>query len=234
MLQCPFCGAPVEEGLDRCPTCHIPLEPRTDTAQAQRWCESCGAPIPKGLDACPQCGMPTGDGAAATSDADIWRWEPKRNDASDKPVTLVSAIPDTTLDGTEVLLTEEHESRGRLIALALVAAVALVGGATLYITRPWDPNAYAIHALEDADTSMEGFPGLRTHLSQDASARNEERAHEQQADASLDAFRATMDECALEADAIEADLESYIAGEIWDASDIARRAHQLQETFAGE
>ena len=234
MLQCPFCGAPVEGKLDRCPACHMPLGDGLAVSSQPRWCESCGTPVPEGLDACPQCGMPTGDGASIPSDAGIWRWERTRRDAQPRPVTLVSAIPDTTIDGTEVLLTEEHESRGRLIALALAAAVALVGGATLYITRPWDPNAYAIHAFEDADTSMEGYPGLRTHLSQDASARDEEQALEQQADASLDAFRTAMADHSLEADAIEADLESYIAGEAYDASDVERRAHRLRETFAGE
>lgn len=210
------------------------LENRTGVSWCERWCESCGTPIPEGLDACPQCGMPTSDGIPTTSDAGVWRWERKPYKTPAKPVTLVSAIPDTSLDGTEVLLTEEHERRGRLVALALIAAVALVGGATLYITRPWDPNAYAIHSFEDADISMAGYPGLRTHLSQDASARDEEKALEQQADASLDAFRATMGDHALEADAIEADLESYIAGEAYDAADVARRAHKLQETFAGE
>lgn len=213
----------------------MPLSKGTDVAARPRWCESCGAPVPEGLDACPQCGMPTGDDPMAVPDALTWRREHlHRQIVDERPVALVSAIPDTTLDGTEALLTEEHESRGRLVAVALACAVALVAGVTLYITRPWDPNAYAIHAFEDADTSMDGYPGLRTHLSQDTSAIDEEEAIEQQAAASLDAFAQTMSQRVGEADAIEADLEAYFAGEATDIADVARRAHELKEAFSGE
>ncbi len=157
-MRCPNCGTLVRDGVGVCPACHATLEVSTASAPGEVvWCESCGAAIPEGAQTCPTCGMPV----TGVFEEHFEEEPHKADDAS----TLVSAIPpDPSETPDELHAPEERPKRLRLLLLAACAALVLVGGATLFITRPWDPEAYTIHATADADTSMEGFPGTVTHL----------------------------------------------------------------------
>lgn len=55
--------------------------------------------------------------------------------------------------------------RPRTFAFAAVLALVVVGGSTLLITHPWDPQATQTKATEPADVSMSGFPGVVESLS---------------------------------------------------------------------
>ncbi len=113
--------------------------------------------MPYDADVCPVCGMPTEE---AFEDKD----EPPAPSPDDTSA-LVSAIPpDPSKSPEPIQSLEERHRRLRLLVFATALALVVVGGGALFITRPWDPEAYSIHATEDADTSMEGFPGTLTHL----------------------------------------------------------------------
>ncbi len=121
------------------------------------------------------CGMPI-EGAFDDDD------ESEASDGSNDEggaQPLLSAIPEAPTDGADVSLEVNKPARRRLVLVSLLAAVVLVGGTTLFITRPWDPHAYSMRATEEADTSMAGFPGTKPYLvSQD---RLGERIVEEQA-----------------------------------------------------
>lgn len=91
-------------------------------------------------------------------------YDAEREEKEPEP-ELNSAIPPAPEVGDKRVTAEERHRRNRLMIVSALAAILLVGGVTLYITRPWDPDAYKTHATEDADTSMEGFPGEKPHLS---------------------------------------------------------------------
>ena len=132
-----------------------------------RWCESCGSPIPAGTNVCPECGMPV-KGAFDEEVGERFSVRaplPRQEDKELGDAELKSAIPPSPKEGEALVSVDERRKRERMLLVAALAALLLVGGTTLYIARPWDPNAYRTHATEDADTSMEGFPGEKTHLS---------------------------------------------------------------------
>ncbi len=158
-VRCPNCGTLVKDGLDVCPACHAYLGDTLNQSTSDvLWCESCGSAIPSGRDACPVCGLPV----AGAFDESFEDREAAGEDAS----VLVSAIPPDPSENPEGLQAiEERPQKLRHLLIAATAALLLVGGGALFITRPWDPDAYTIHATTDADTSMEGFPGTVTHLS---------------------------------------------------------------------
>ncbi len=77
---------------------------------------------------------------------------------------IVSAIPN--VEGPfSVTSANERMPRRRVFIFAFVAALAVVGGSTLAITQPWNPQAYSTKATEQADTSKAGYPGEVSKLS---------------------------------------------------------------------
>lgn len=180
-MICPACGAFVADGTEVCPTCHYRLVSAHAAGRGEpRWCSSCGSPVPDGHDTCPVCGLPV-EGAF---DEDLGeRFSVGRVTQEPKPDStgFMSAIPPAPKKG-ESIPSDERLRHTRMVLLAAAFALVLVGGGVLYIFRPWDPNAYATHAMEDADTSQDGFPGQKPHLtSQDHIEELEYRAQIEQA-----------------------------------------------------
>ncbi len=123
-----------------------------------------------GATECPHCGMPVSDRALTAADIvnqRVSKIEPADEEMEDthSMARIQSAIPPTPEDGYHDDAAMERFPRWRVILLAAVASVLVVGGGALAIFRPWDPDAYVTHATEDADTSMEGFPGFVQSLS---------------------------------------------------------------------
>lgn len=177
-VVCPGCGLIVEGGADVCPACHHALRLQRDvTTEKRRWCGSCGSPIPEGLDACPECGMPVV--GAFDSDADelldsIRAEEERRLTKLEDSPSLISALPPLPTDGENSIPPHEYHERSRLLLGSALAALALIGSMTLGITKPWVTSPPPIQVREDADTSMDGFPGELSHLtSQDLSAEDD-------------------------------------------------------------
>ena len=155
--------------------------------------------------------------------------------AQERPRYVSALSAPTTVERTVAAATGHAWHNRVLTVVALVSAVLFVGGTTLYITRPWDPNAYAIHSFVDADTSMEGYPGVLTHLSgQDSVEAAEQQAYVDGAAGSLDTFEQQMGERAGEADSILSQLEAYLAGSDVDLSSLATSTHALKDAFASE
>lgn len=123
---------------------------------------------------------------------------------------LLSAIPPAPT-GNEQVLPSERKKRFRLIIASSIAALILVTGTTLFITRPWDPYAYVTHAMEDADTSMEGSLEHMTHLrSQDFAKDAERKEYMWYVQKSLDIFDWQMGAVAQSADGSESVLMAYV------------------------
>lgn len=184
-MICPNCGTTVPDGTLRCPACHAEIDRTVMMPRLEgTWCESCGARIPEGADVCPSCGMPVAHvdhrpagvragevgGVASPSGEPVERANP--NDTAENVVLetedthtmarIESAIPSAPGSGQESL--RERLPRARVLVVALVAAVVLVSGTVLYITHPWDPNAFSTRAETPADTSTAGFPGTVDRL----------------------------------------------------------------------
>jgi hypothetical protein len=129
----------------------------------------------------------------------------------------------------------ENLGRRRILALSLGAAFVLVAGTTIFITRPWDPDAYAIHSFEDADTSMEGYPGYVRHLSsQDKAEEALQEAYVSNLALVLDGFAETMDSTFKEADNVIAQLDAFFAGETVDTNSLAEGCFELKKGFDAE
>lgn len=227
-MRCPSCGTLVDDGLDLCPACHAALG--SDPHHTQNdvlWCESCGSAIPQDRDTCPVCGMPV---ASAFDDMPAEE-EPREDDANE----LVSAIPpDPTEKPDELQVLEDRRRRIRYLFVAACAALLIVGGGTLAITRPWDPNAYTIHATADADTSMEGFPGTVTHLSsQDRIENAVWESYLSDVEDFLNGFRERMWAMSLEADVLYESLPGMTSvGDISVVHDRAREVSKLRSELA--
>lgn len=174
------------DGTLRCPACHAELDQTVAMPRLEgTWCESCGARIPDGADVCPECGMPVErgghrqEGARASEVGGVARPQPLSdgerkdpNDTCENPVLetedtrtmarLESAIPSEPDGSAES--AHDRFPRARVLVVALVAALVVVGGAVLYITHPWDPAAFDTRAKTAADTSTAGFPGTVDRL----------------------------------------------------------------------
>ena len=205
LLKCPHCGTQIQDGLGVCPACNNTLD--SAVAGDSLWCKSCGSPIPQGAKECPVCGLPI-QGAFEED------WDSSDDDSGDgkdsEVPQLSSAIPPTPQPGEE----DEREdafSHTRLLVMAVVAALVVVGGTALFITRPWDPNAYSTHATEDADTSMEGFPGTVSHLSaQDELEAAARSAYLRDGEKAIDEFVPLMVEIGDSCTALEGSTETYV------------------------
>lgn len=171
-MNCPHCGAHVPHDADVCPQCNKEITRDVPDDAPAAWCNSCGSPIPANVKACPVCGMPM---AGAFDDG--WEDADKGDDAKggEPEPELASALPPAPEPGEDAGVGEAPIRR-RLVILATVAALIVVGGTTLYITRPWDPDAYITHATEEADTSEEGSVHSVSHLTGQDLIEDAERA----------------------------------------------------------
>lgn len=239
-MNCPSCGTPVQDGLDVCPACHASLRgaPSPD-GDWHHWCSSCGSPVPEGAEACPVCGMPV-----AGSFEDDWATrEPQTPDEDDDArSSLVSAIPPVPERGEDSVAPEASSTRVRLLLVAVVAASVLIGGTALFITRPWDPDAYVTHAKEDADTSMEGYPGRVSHLSSQDLIEDTERtqylaAAEPALDAYLEHLRQIADKAIEQHEALDAFLDTGVLEDaqqhVEQTAALAEELGQATEEVAG-
>lgn len=208
---CPICGTLVVDEAEVCPACHHRLKTAPVVGDDEaRWCASCGSPIPTGLNTCPECGMPV-EGAFDEGLGE--RFSVGKVVEVEKPEALgfKSAVPPAPQNGGEAVSSAERPRHTRLVLLAAIAALVLVGGTTLLIVQPWNPNAYATHALVDADTSMEGFPGEWPYLS--SQDRVEEGEYQAQLDAAVqqvNSMQSRLGELAATLESSYQSLKAYI------------------------
>lgn len=166
-----------------CPACHARIgRGQASSGGFLRWCDNCGSQIPDGADRCPHCGMPyrrSSSTVAAVLDermGDVERELEEAQDTHSMP-RIESAIPPEPEDGYANEASHEHLPRKRVVLVAVLAAVVAVGVTALAVMQPWNPNAYVTHALVDADTSMEGFPGfVQTLTGQDKNAQADDQS----------------------------------------------------------
>lgn len=155
-MICPFCGTHIDDGLDVCPACHADLAASTATPHTERrYCASCGAIVPEGATFCPSCGMPL-----TKEDSIVMRPLTLGEEGAgpEEVAGVVSALP--AAEGPfSATSANERFPRRRVFIFAFAAALVLVGGVTLAITQPWNPNAYSTKATTEADTSKAGYPG---------------------------------------------------------------------------
>ncbi|RVU98456.1 hypothetical protein EII22_01205 [Coriobacteriales bacterium OH1046] len=177
-MICPDCGARLSDGTLTCPICRRDLGGTHRIPRAEGiWCPSCGALIPEGDGTCPKCDLPA-PGARPARPVRAIRL-PKITDADstsefsaiqipgpdEEPVVEArSAIPPQR-GNEDLTLGYDHMARVRLMVIAALASLLVVGGAILFITHPFDPGKYDQRAREEADTSMVGSPGRLDSLS---------------------------------------------------------------------
>ena len=223
-MICPSCGARVSDGALSCPRCHEPLDVTQKLSLSNAtWCPGCGALVPSGESICPKCGTEVRPDSPApsvrrTRSLDL----PSIGDTGVIPVgeeeetnvmtRIESAIPGADGSSTPTALGDRMP-RTRSFALAAALAVAVVGGATLYITHPWDPDATSISAKTPADTSMQGFPGVVDSLSGQDDSGERVSAAEQVAQ-NMSAFYEELGELSARVDESEEDLRTIgVSGE---------------------
>lgn len=166
-MICPFCGTHIDDGLTVCPACHASLGAAAHALKSERrYCASCGALIPDGATACPSCGMPlTSEDSIMMHPLSMEGEDGAGDDqATDAIPRIISAIPNAE-EPFSATSANERMPRRRVFIFAFVAALAVVGGTTLAITQPWNPQAYSTKATEEADTSKAGYPGEVSKLS---------------------------------------------------------------------
>ena len=223
-MICPSCGARVSDGALSCPRCHEPLDVTQKLSLSNAtWCPGCGALVPSGESICPKCGTEVRPDSPApsvrrTRSLDL----PSIGDTGVIPVgeeeetnvmtRIESAIPGADGSSTPTALGDRMP-RTRSFALAAALAVAVVGGATLYIPHPWDPDATSISAKTPADTSMQGFPGVVDSLSGQDDSGERVSAAEQVAQ-NMSAFYEELGELSARVDESEEDLRTTgVSGE---------------------
>ena len=213
-MECPNCGTLIEDSCSVCPACHHRLDAGQSTNDdGVRWCESCGSPIPSDRDVCPECGLPVegafdDEGERFSVSKESAAMAALNNEDAEK---LVSAVPPTPKSGESTASTGSAHGKKRLIMASALAALVLVGGTALYITRPWDPNAYVTHTTVEADTSMEGFPGEKGHLSsQDRTEEARQQALNGQMAETLSKTREQLSALADKVDVCHADLVEFL------------------------
>lgn len=191
-MICPSCGTHIPDGSAVCPACHARLDSRATGDDAEPiYCKNCGALVSPDDEYCPKCGMPLPKRASAPSRSAILseRLADPAVTGSHEPLKQEDEGDDDDLSSTHVIpriesalppdpaseeAEEDSESlskHSRSIVIIAILALVVVGGITLVITHPWDPDAYSIKATTAADTSKAGFPGTISELKgQDKSA----------------------------------------------------------------
>lgn len=141
---------------------------------------------------------------------------------------LLSAIPATPKAGMANEGMDDSPAHTRIVLAAVLSALLLVGGTALFITKPWDPNAYVTHATEDADTSMDGYPGTITHLTaQDLIEDAEQEAYLEQATQTLRDLESSLEEFSTRAAELEGPLETFVDTGVEPKEDLGESAHDL-------
>lgn len=169
------------------------------------WCSTCGALVPPGAQECPKCGMPLPTAAQpphhfAVRDLDLPKIdvEPEDEREDDPDATHVnvprieSAIP-AEPSATSASQVHDRIPHAKVFLVAALVAVAVVGGATLVITHPWNPDAYASAPTQDADLSKMGFPGTVSNLSGQDKDSSQTSDDSQGADSTYESLAADYD-----------------------------------------
>lgn len=221
---CPHCGHILAGDDLVCPHCQEPLDvTQRISLDNVLWCSECGALIPEGLDSCPKCGHETGrsrsrrrmamnlpeiESAGEGESED----EPGEGEASDNLARIESAIPGNDPEASPGAI-RDRMPRPRAFAFAALLALVVVGGTTLLITHPWDPQATQTKAKEPADTSMSGFPGFVESLSgQDHDREEAPDASSQSTLEVLSEAHEELGELSGQIDSSEGDLRDLIDG----------------------
>lgn len=236
-MICPVCGSNVSDGLDVCPACHANLAvTRVMPKLTGTWCPSCGALVPAGSTACPKCGMPIGAPARDNARVELERRRlEERRLERERTSTLPrieSAIPSEPDPSTEGIYGRERMPHTKTFMVAALASLLVVGGVTLAITHPWDPNLTDTRATTPADTSQAGFPGTVSRLTgqdsdTDGTAVSVASADEETFNALTDAFNKLAD-ISKRADEVEQKLDDVgISGTSSERSQGAAEAEQL-------
>ena len=225
-MKCPVCGTQLPQGATVCPACHasITIQKRSEEKRGI-FCKNCGAQVPDGETVCPYCGFPLADEDIALA---LARSEEKVED-SPQAVSPESVIPDQPTDGYSAASRLEHIPHLRVAIVAAVAALVVVGGTFLAITKPWDPNSRITHATVDRDTSWAGFPGVVESLTgQDKS--QQETTQETSGDPyydELESFYDSLGQISQELDDNESELKTIVGGGDGSVEDGAADAQSL-------
>lgn len=175
-MICPICGTHVADDIDICPACHADLSLTRSLPRLQgTFCPGCGALVLDGENYCPSCGTPVEgdhDGerkrrAELLSEVPHVDESSVPEDDSKQDTHILARIDSAIPDEPEQFYEERVERRGtsmRMVVLAAIASLVIVGGFVLYAAHPWDPRAMTPDPTPDADLSQVGYPGAIEHL----------------------------------------------------------------------
>lgn len=181
--------------------------------------------MPSGARECPKCGMPLPSAAQpprhlAVRDLKLPKIEdePKVEAAPDPDATTVtvprieSAIPSEP-NPSSPSAARDRIPHAKVFLVAALVAVAVIGGASLVITHPWDPAAYMGAPTQDADLSKVGYPGSVESLSgQDKDAAQDSGvAGDDSQDSTLTSLQADYESLKVLADRIDENWSTFQA-----------------------
>ncbi len=200
------------------------------------WCENCGSQLPRGATQCPHCGTPVSTSPVTVASivdekvASIGHTGELAGDTSSM-ARLESAVPPEPDDGYVSSGSRERLPRRRIVVTAVTAALVFVVGGILIVTKPWDPDAYLTHAMEDFDTSMAGYPGFLEVLTGQDSSRvvteeDDSGSGDSKYDALLEAYTDLAD-IAEAADEAALDLDELQAGTSIDVDAVSSQVSAL-------
>ncbi|MCI1665285.1 MAG: zinc ribbon domain-containing protein [Atopobiaceae bacterium] len=224
-MICPFCGSHVPDGVVVCPACHADLSlTQTLPRLTGTYCPSCGALVPEGSSRCPSCGMPVDVSGApkhvekAVDDdeaVDVVGDDELDSESTNQLPRFESAVPSES-DVREGVYSKDRLPHTKVVILAALASLLVVGGVTLLITHPWDPELFSTRATTDADTSQAGFPGTVSKLQgQDSTATTVSSTSSDPVFSSLSDAYDQLDTISSEIDQNESDFDqSAITGDL--------------------
>lgn len=201
-MICPNCGAHIASTALRCPSCRADVDcTRTLPKQSASYCARCGSRVPTGLRACPYCNCPVVSDVF-TSKVDV---HAPRTHVTDRALDIEQELSEADLTTTIPRIgsaipsfpggngfddVRDHLPRLRILMVSLGFAVLFVSGLVLYITHPWNPNAFDTKAKVAADTAHAGFPGTKEELQgQDRSSVAQEDVTQSADDATYDKLK---------------------------------------------
>ena len=177
-MICPNCRTRLDDGTAACPVCGHDFATTHKISRVKgTWCPNCGALIPDGEAACPKCSSPSPNAPALrrmrhirlpkVSDADKTSSFSAIVQPEEEEPNLVtgSALPPERPRNEDVTLGYDRMARVRVMAIAAIVSLLLVGGTIIFITHPFEPDKYDPRARELVDTSTAGSPGQLDALS---------------------------------------------------------------------